>query len=91
MDDKELYSFPNAYLREFCAAVFVHFGICAADAELAADVLVKSDLRGIESHGVARLHTYFDMLAAGRITPQPNLKIIRKRPASRPSTATTAH
>jgi LDH2 family malate/lactate/ureidoglycolate dehydrogenase len=79
MDDKELYRFPGAYLRDFCTAVFVHFGVGAADAKLAADVLVKSDLRAIESHGVARLHTYFDMLAAGRINPHPNLKIIREK------------
>jgi LDH2 family malate/lactate/ureidoglycolate dehydrogenase len=43
--------FSAAYLREFAAAIFRHFGVGAAEAELAADVLVKSDLRGIDSHG----------------------------------------
>ncbi|MEM6314071.1 MAG: Ldh family oxidoreductase, partial [Planctomycetota bacterium] len=42
------------------------------------DVLAASDLRGIETHGVARLHTYFDMLQLGRINPTPTLSIVRE-------------
>jgi LDH2 family malate/lactate/ureidoglycolate dehydrogenase len=49
----------------------MHFKVPRADAEQAADVLAKSDLRGIDSHGVARLHTYFEMLELGRINPRP--------------------
>jgi LDH2 family malate/lactate/ureidoglycolate dehydrogenase len=41
-------------------------------------------LRGIDSHGVGRMHTYFDMLKLGRINPTPTIKIVR----STPSTAT---
>jgi LDH2 family malate/lactate/ureidoglycolate dehydrogenase len=78
-DDQHLQRFPAAYLREFTTEVFIHFGIAAADARQAADVLSKSDLRGIDSHGVARLHTYFDMLELGRINTRPNVKIIRER------------
>jgi len=79
MDHQELFTYPEAHLRDFAAAVFGHFGIGAADAELAADVLIKSDLRGIESHGVARLHTYFEMLELGRINPKPNIRIVREK------------
>src|SRR5437016_4232748 len=77
--DIELYLFSSDYLSTFCARVFMHFGISEADARQAADVLAKSDLRGIDSHGVARLHTYFDMLELGRINPKPNIKIIREK------------
>ncbi len=72
-------TFPADYLRAFTVDVFKHFGIPAADAKLAADVLLKSDLRGIDSHGVARLHTYFEMLELGRINPKPNIKIVRQK------------
>ncbi len=65
-------------LRQFSTAVFQHFGVPEADAKLAAEVLAKSDLRGIESHGVARLHTYFDMLSLERINPKPEIKIVRQ-------------
>jgi LDH2 family malate/lactate/ureidoglycolate dehydrogenase len=78
-DKRETYIFRSDYLRHFSAAVFKHFGIAEADAMQAADVLSRSDLRGIDSHGVARLHTYFDMLELGRINPKPNIKIVREK------------
>jgi len=46
---------------------------------LAAEVLSLADVRGIDSHGVARLHTYFEMLTLGRINPHPAVKIVRER------------
>ena len=71
--------FPADCLREFTVDVFKHFEVPAEDARLAADVLIKSDLRGIDSHGVARLHTYFEMLELGRINPKPKIKIVREK------------
>ena len=41
-------------LRKFTESVFLKIGCSEAHAKLAADVLVASDLRGIDSHGVAR-------------------------------------
>jgi LDH2 family malate/lactate/ureidoglycolate dehydrogenase len=73
------YVFSADELENFCAAVFMRFGVPQADAMQAADVLVRSDLRGIDSHGVARLHTYFEMLELGRINPTPNVKIVREK------------
>lgn len=69
-------------LREFSTGVFEHFGIPDADAAQAADVLAASDLRGVDSHGVARLHAYFDMLSLGRINPRPNIRMIRELPGT---------
>jgi L-2-hydroxycarboxylate dehydrogenase (NAD+) len=69
---------PIETLERFSAAVFRHFGVPDEDAELAAGVLAASDLRGIDSHGVARLHTYFDMLTLGRINPRPKIRIVRE-------------
>jgi LDH2 family malate/lactate/ureidoglycolate dehydrogenase len=78
-DERESYLFSSDYLKDFSAKVFMHFEVPEADARQAADVLAKSDLRGIDSHGVARLHTYFEMLELGRINPRPNIKIIREK------------
>ncbi|HEX9788534.1 MAG TPA: Ldh family oxidoreductase, partial [Candidatus Binatia bacterium] len=78
-DDNLTQIFPADYLRDFTIEVFMHFGVPKADAEQAADVLIKSDLRGVDSHGVARLHTYFEMLELGRINPTPNVKIVREK------------
>lgn len=76
-------TFSIETLRTFSTRVFRHFGVPEDDARQAADVLSTADLRNIESHGVARLHTYFDMLSLGRINPKPQIRIVRE-------TATTA-
>lgn len=71
-------TYPISHLQDFCKKTFMHFGVPEEDAMQAAEVLATSDLRGIESHGVGRLHTYFDMLTLGRINPKPKVKIIRE-------------
>ncbi len=79
---EEVRFFPVERLREFSARTFGHFGVPAADAERAAGVLAAADLRGIDSHGVARLHTYFDMLTLGRINPRPDVRVVRELPGT---------
>ena len=74
----ETRTYPAEHLEAFSRGVFEHFGVPEADAALAAEVLSRSDLRGIDSHGVARLHTYFDMLSEGRINPRPEIRIVRE-------------
>jgi L-2-hydroxycarboxylate dehydrogenase (NAD+) len=69
--------FPIERLSEFCARVFVHFGVSKTEAAQAAEVLAAADLRGIDSHGVARLHSYFDLLSEGLINPKPKIKVVR--------------
>ena len=71
--------FKPEILKDFCTNVFIHFGVPQHDAKIASDVLILADLRGIDSHGVARLHTYFDMLTLQRINPKPNIKLIRDK------------
>src|ERR1700751_681072 len=73
----EVKVFPIEILREFSARVFLHFGVPEKDAMQAADVLACADLRGIDSHGVAPLPSYFDMLSLGRINPKPEIKVLR--------------
>ena len=70
--------FDPAALAGFSRAVFESHGVPSADAALAADVLAAADLRGVDSHGVARLRTYHDMLAAGRINPRARLTVVRE-------------
>lgn len=78
MSDVEVITYPIQQLMEFSQRMFEHFGVPEEDAKLASEVLARSDLRGIDSHGVARLHTYFDMLELKRINPRPNIKIVRQ-------------
>lgn len=69
--------FPVEALREFCARVFMHFGVPKTDATQAADVLSAADLRGIDSHGVARMRSYVELLSEGLINPKPEVKVVR--------------
>ena len=83
MAEIETKIFSIEKLREFCTRVFLHFGVPKKDAAQAAEVLACADLRGIDSHGVARMYSYFGMLSEGHINPKPKVKIVR-------STASTA-
>jgi L-2-hydroxycarboxylate dehydrogenase (NAD+) len=76
--------YPIEFLREFSTRLFLHFGVPPEDATQAADVLASADLRGIDSHGVARLYSYFGMLNEGHINPRAKVSIVR----STSSTAT---
>lgn len=75
-------TFPLERLREFSVAVFRACGVPAEDAGLASDVLASADLRGIDTHGVARLPQYHEMFELGRINPRPNLTVVRESPST---------
>lgn len=57
-------------------------GCSAADAALAADVLLLSDLRGIDSHGVARLIGYVRLWEKKRINANPNITVVHQTPTT---------
>lgn len=67
---------------EFTNEVFLKMGCPSQDAKLAADVLVSADLRGIDSHGVARLIGYVRLWDAERINPTPDIKIVHETPST---------
>ena len=56
-------------LKGTVAAICRAGGIPDGDAEMIADVLVTTDMRGIHSHGVVRLARYLDCIRAGGIKP----------------------
>ena len=52
------------------------------DAKLATEVLLSADLRGIDSHGVARLSGYIRLWEKERINAKPNIKIVYETPST---------
>jgi len=63
-------------LLETTKAMLAKAGISSDDAQIAADVLVRADLRGVDSHGVSdMLPSYLDELKNGVINPQPKLEV----------------
>lgn len=69
-------------LEAFCQAVFERLGLSEADAGTAAAVLVAADVRGIPSHGVARLWRYVNGLRTGLMRPDAEPEVIVDTPAS---------
>ncbi len=67
-------------LTEFCQKVFEKLDVPSEDAFTTSDVLVKADLRGIESHGVARLRRYYTGLKNGMMVPKPQIRTLKETP-----------
>ncbi|MDQ3536758.1 MAG: Ldh family oxidoreductase, partial [Bacteroidota bacterium] len=57
-------------------------GATEADADLASKVLVSADLRGVDSHGVARLSGYIRLWESERINANPEIKIVHETPGT---------
>ncbi len=74
--------FQAETLRDFCERVFQAIGCTPEHAVQAADVLIKADLRGIDSHGVARLRGYVKQWEMNRLNPKPQAKIIYETPST---------
>ena len=68
---------PEA-LHSFCNRVFQKVGMSAEDAELAAELLVEAELRGIDTHGVMMLPGYARNLQEGIFNPQPNIRVVKE-------------
>jgi LDH2 family malate/lactate/ureidoglycolate dehydrogenase len=71
--------FDLANLSHFAENIFLKMGCSTQDAKLATEVLLSADLRGVDSHGIARLSGYVRLWEAGRINPKPNIKIIHQK------------
>lgn len=74
--------FTYAQLYGFTVSVFLKMGCSEQDAELATKVLLNADVRGIDSHGIARLSGYVRLWEAGRINANPDIKIIYETPST---------
>ncbi len=69
-------------LKEFCVRVFTRLDVPEEDARITADVLVQADLRGIDSHGVARLRRYVEGLRNGMMVARPHVRIVVETPVT---------
>ena len=68
------------YMEKFMIDVLVAAGVPKPDAEIVADVLIESDRRGIDSHGIGRLKPiYIDRIREGTQNPVTKIDIIRDR------------
>ena len=74
---------PWELMNDFMIDVFKAYGVPEDDAKICADVLLESDRRGIESHGVNRFKPiYLDRIRSGVQQPVTRLEIVRETPTT---------
>jgi LDH2 family malate/lactate/ureidoglycolate dehydrogenase len=70
-------------MHEFMRLAFIATGVPAEDAVICADVLIESDKRGIDSHGVGRFKPiYLDRIKEGIQFVKTNFEIVRETPST---------
>ncbi|MBI2965982.1 MAG: Ldh family oxidoreductase [Chloroflexi bacterium] len=70
-------------LQRAVTDIFLKMNMSKADAEQAADVLVMSDIRGVDTHGVSNmLRRYVEMFGQGFINPRPKWRIVKESPST---------
>ncbi len=69
---------PTNVIKNFIVDVFRGLGVPEDEAHICADVLIASDLRGIESHGVGRLKYYYDRIQAGVQFTTTEMEIVKE-------------
>ncbi len=77
---EQLYTYTRLY--NFGKAIFLKIGCSETDADTATKVLLSADLRGVDSHGVARLSGYVRLWEVKRINACPDIKIIHETPST---------
>jgi len=68
---------PAKILKSQLHAIFEAWGMSADQADMTAETLTRADLLGIDSHGITLIPFYADLIASGRLTPRPEIRIAR--------------
>src|ERR1700744_5413238 len=74
--------FTYDHLYKFTNSVFKAIGCNHTDAATATKALLAADVRGIDSHGVARLTGYVRLWEAKRVNAKPVIKIVHETPST---------
>lgn len=65
-------------LEDFVVQVLSKLGLTAEHAHEVAEVLLKADLTGVDSHGVPRLPNYVTRLKSGAVKANPEIRIVHE-------------
>jgi LDH2 family malate/lactate/ureidoglycolate dehydrogenase len=72
---------PAKLIREQLESVLRAWGMSEAHADTTAEMMLETDLRGVDSHGISMLPTYDREFRAGRLNMRPSFKTLRDGPA----------
>jgi LDH2 family malate/lactate/ureidoglycolate dehydrogenase len=83
MQNTDIVYAPFDEMRTFMRLAFIAVGVPQDDAAICADVLIESDKRGIDSHGVGRLKPiYIDRIKEGIQQTRTNFEVVRETPST---------
>lgn len=80
--EEEIVYIDAKTLENFMRDVFIGLGMLKEDAEIIAEVLITSDLRGIDSHGIQRCKMYYDRIKAGIYEVNTKIDVIKEGPTT---------
>lgn len=74
---------PFDRLQQFMTDCLISAGVPSNDARIVSEVLITSDKRGIDSHGIGRLKPiYLDRMEQGILNPVSTISIINETPST---------
>src|SRR5882757_6488228 len=79
MDDV-IFSYQQLWQLAF--DVFLKMGCPEPEARQATEVLLSADVRGIDSHGLARLSGYVRLWEVNRVNATPNIRVVHETPST---------
>ena len=82
MADKGVYRIGFDELKSFCMKAYMQVGVPDEEAEIVSDLLVRSDLRGIATHGVMRLPIYIERLEKEYVRKKCEFSLIKQKGAT---------
>lgn len=78
----ELVRVPAAAIRRQLEEVFRKWGLSEAEIAPTAEIMVETDLRGVDSHGLAMLPLYAQWRRTGQLTFPADIKLVRENPVT---------
>lgn len=79
---RRTYYLPIEMLKNFIFDVYLKMGVPEKDAQTCSEVIIASDIKGIESHGIGRLKYYYDRIKRGQHQTITQIEIIRESPTT---------
>ncbi len=83
MEDSKIFWIDFDTMERFMRDALKAVGVPEEDAKICADILITSDKRGIDSHGINRLKPiYIDRIKDGILNPVTRMEIVKEGPAT---------
>ena len=72
------YTINPSQIQEYITSIFEKAGIPSSDAQIASEILVSTEMRGVSSHGIMRVEKYVNCLLKGGIHPKATSAILQE-------------